>query len=84
MPYQMKQSKLERAEKWRHNKYVNIWRLTFKTPIPHGAVNIAHQINKNQKNMAVIQPRPTHILNMSAKCGDDRTPINVICDVCDV
>ena len=23
-----------RAEKWRHKKYVNIWRLTCKTPIP--------------------------------------------------
>ena len=34
--------------------------------------------------MAVIQPRPTHILYQYAKCGDDRTSFNVICDVCDV
>ena len=34
--------------------------------------------------MAVIQPRPTHILYQCAKRGDDRMPFNVICDVCDV
>ena len=34
--------------------------------------------------MAVIQPRPTHILYQCAKCGDDRTSFNVICDVCQV
>ena len=33
--------------------------------------------------MAVIQPRLTHILYQCAKCGDDRTSLNVICDVCD-
>ena len=49
------------------------------------AVNIAHKIvNKNIKNMAVIQPRPTHILYQYAKCGVDRALFNVICDVCDV
>ena len=40
--------------------------------------------NKNLKNMAVIQPRPTHILYQCAKFGDDRTSFNVIFDVCDV
>ena len=34
--------------------------------------------------MAVIQPRPTHIIYQCAKCGDDRTSFNVMCDVCDV
>ena len=33
--------------------------------------------------MAAIQPRPTHILYQCAKCGDDRTSFNVICDICD-
>ena len=27
--------------------------------------------------MAVVQPRPTHILYQCAKCGDDRTSFNV-------
>ena len=31
--------------------------------------------------MAVIQPRPTHILYQCAKFGDDRTSFNVIFDV---
>ena len=49
------------------------------------AVNIAHKIVKKYlKNMAVIQLRPTHILYRCAKCGDDRTSLNVICDMCDV
>ena len=30
--------------------------------------------------MAAIQPRPTHILYQCAKCGNDRTSFNVICD----
>ena len=52
---------------------------------PLSAVNIPHKIvKKNLKNMAVIQPRPTHILYQCAQCGDDRTSFNVICDVCDV
>ena len=34
--------------------------------------------------MAVIQPRPTHILYQCAKCVDDRASFNVICDMCDV
>ena len=34
--------------------------------------------------MAVIQPRPTHILYQCAKFGDDWTSFNVIFDVCDV
>ena len=34
--------------------------------------------------MAVIQPRPNHILDQCAKCEDDRTSFNVIGDVCDV
>ena len=41
-------------------------------------------VNKNLQNMAVIQPRPTHILYQCAKFGDDRTPFNVIFDVSDV
>ena len=59
--------------------------LTFNMSNSYTAVNIAHKIvNKNLKNMAVLQPRPTHILYQCAKCGDDRTSFNVICDVCDV
>ena len=34
--------------------------------------------------MAVIQPRPTNILDQCAKFGDDRTSFNVIFYVCDV
>ena len=34
--------------------------------------------------MAVIQPRPTHSIYQCVKCGDDRTSVNIICDVCDV
>ena len=34
--------------------------------------------------MAVIQPRPAHILYQSAKFGDDRTSFNVNFYVCDV
>ena len=46
------------------------------------AVNIAHKtVQKNLKNMAVIQPGPTHILHQCAKYGDDRTSFNVICDM---
>ena len=41
-------------------------------------------VNKNLKNMADIQPRPTHILYRCAKFCDDRTSFNVIFDVCDV
>ena len=51
----------------------------------HTKITNSHKIvNKNQKNMAVIQPRPTHILYQCAKFGDDRTSFNVIFDVCDV
>ena len=32
-------------------------------------------VNKNLKNMAVIQPRPTHILYQCAKFGDDRKSV---------
>ena len=34
--------------------------------------------------MAVMQPRPTHILYQLAKFIDDRTSFNAICDVRDV
>ena len=64
-------------------KYANIWRLTCKTPIPQ-LILLIQSSNKIGKNMAVIQLRPTHILYQCAKCGDDRTSFNVICDVCDV
>ena len=48
-------------------------------------VTISHKIvKKNLKHMAVILPRPTHILYQCAKFGDDRTSFNVIFDVCDV
>ena len=51
----------------------------------HTKITNSHKIvNKNLKNMEVIQPRPTHILYQCAKCGDDRTSFNVIFDVCDV
>ena len=33
--------------------------------------------------MAVMQPRPTHILYQCAKFGDDRTSFSVMFDVCD-
>ena len=40
----------------------------------HTKITNSHKIGqKNQKNMAVIQPRPTHILYQCAKFGDDRT-----------
>ena len=42
--------------------------LTFNMTNSYTAVNIAHKIvKKNIKNMAVIQPRPTHILYQCAK-----------------
>ena len=34
---------------------------------------------KNLKNMAALQPRPTHILYQCAKFGDDRTSSFVTC-----
>ena len=34
--------------------------------------------------MAVVQPRPTHILYQGAKFGDNLKSFNVIFDVCDV
>ena len=58
--------------------------LTLNMYNSYTAVNIAHKIKKNLKNMAVIQPRPTYILYQCAKCGDDRMSFNVICDMCDV
>ena len=57
--------------------------LTCKTPIPKLLILIKI-VNANLKSMAVIQPRPTHILYQCAKFGDDRTSFNVIFDVCDV
>ena len=51
----------------------------------YAEVTIFHQIVKQiLKNMAVIQPRPTHILYQCAKFGDDRKSFNAIFDVCDV
>ena len=53
-------------------------------------VNIFHKIvNKNIKNIAVMQPRPMTgeiiIISISVpKIGDDRMSFNVICDMCDV
>ena len=48
-------------------------------------VTIYHKIIKaNLENMAVIQPRPTHIIYQCGKFGDDRTSFNVNFDVCDV
>ena len=41
-------------------------------------VTIYHKIvYKNLKNMAVIQPRPTHIHYQWVKFGDDLTSFNV-------
>ena len=54
---------------------------TCKTPVPKLLILI---VNKNLKHMAVIQPRPTHILYQCAKFGDDRASFNVMFDVCDV
>ena len=48
-------------------KYVNIWRLTCKTPIPQLILLINRQQISKIKNMAVIQLRPTHILYKCAK-----------------
>ena len=57
--------------------------LTLTCKIPK--ITNSHKIvNKNLKNMAVIQPRPTHIIYQCAKFGDDWTSFNVIFDVCDV
>ena len=53
-------------------KIVNIWRLTCKTPIPK-LLFLIKTSKKIKKNMAVIQPRPTHILYQCAKLGDDRS-----------
>ena len=51
----------------------------------HTKITNSHKIvNTNLKNVAVIQPRPTHILYQCAKFCDDRTSFNVICDMCDV
>ena len=52
--------------------------LTFNMKNSYTAVNIAHEKYGSHK------PRPTHIIYQCAKCGDDRTSFNVICDVCDV
>ena len=55
--------------------------LTCKTPIPKLLFLIKSSTN-SQKNMAFIQPRPTHIPYECAKFGDDRALVfNVICDV---
>ena len=59
--------------------------LTLACKNPYTKITNSHQIvNANLKNMAVIEPRPTHILYQCAKFGDDRTSFNVIFDVCDV
>ena len=51
----------------------------------HTKITNYHKIvNTNLKNMAVIQPRPTHIIYQCAKFGDDRMSFNVMFDVCDV
>ena len=64
-------------------KYTSIF--DFNMENSYTEVTISHKIvNKNLKNMAVIQPRPTYILYQTAKFGDDRTSFNVIFDVCDV
>ena len=34
--------------------------------------------------MAIIQPRPTHIIYQRAKLGDDRASFNIIMNECDV
>ena len=59
--------------------------LTFNIQNSYTEVTISYKIAIFFKeNMAVIQPRPTHILYQCAKFGDDRTSFNVICDLCDV
>ena len=48
-------------------------------------VTISHKIvNKNLKNMVLMQPHSTHIIYHCAQFGDDRTSFNVIFDVCNV
>ena len=80
--YSMKQLNLERAEKWRRKKIRQYLTLTCKTPIPR--LPFFKNRQNDLKNMAVIQPRPTHILYQCAKFGDDRTSFNVMFDVCDI
>ena len=48
------------------------------------SLNLLHTVNIILSMYMYSQPRPTHILDQCAKCGDDRTSFNVICDVCDV
>ena len=70
---------LKQIEKWRHKN------MSIFDPNSHTKIINSHTIvNKNQNNMPVIQPSPTHILYQCAKFGDDRTSLNVILDVCDV
>ena len=79
----MKQKKIERAKKWRHKKNTSIF--NFNMYNSYTKITNSHEIvNKNLKYMAVIQPRPTHIIYQYAKFGDDRTSFNVMFDVCDV
>ena len=54
--------------------------LTCKTPIPKLLFLI--KSSTNLKNMAVIQPRPTHIPYQCAKFGDDWALFNFIFYVC--
>ena len=55
--------------------------LTCKTPIPKLIFSLKI-VTKNIPNMAVIQPRPTHIPYQRAKFGDGRALCNIIFDVC--
>ena len=48
------------------------------------AVNIAHKIVKKSKKYG-SHTAPSYSYSLQcAKCGDDRTSFNVICDMCDV
>ena len=55
--------KLERAEKWRHKKYFNIWRLTCKHS--YTAVNIAHN---------VVKKSVVNVVKKSKKYGSHTAP----------
>ena len=49
-------------------------------------LNVAH-VKNDVKWRPIVTKFGTlisHILYQCAKCGDDRTSLNVICDVCDV
>ena len=76
--------KLERAEKWCHTKYINIWRLICKTPIPKLLFLIKSSTKKIKKIWQSYSPVLLIFVISVQKFGDDRTSFNVFFDVCGV